>query len=125
MDDIAPGPGPGSLNLQKEPDMKRLTLVLGLAVLGLAGGAQASSFIGTTDAIGGSLGNSIEGTSDATSSIGNDKVVLVARDDPASFVAGGAHTLGVQRDAALQPIREQLPQLQATDMQLAEAILAL
>lgn len=125
MDDIAPGPGPGSLNLYKEPDMKRLTLVLGLAVLGLAGGAQASSFIGTTDAIGGSLVNSIEGTSDATSSIGNDKVVLDARDDAASFVASGGETRGVQLEAALQHIREQLPELQATDMQLAEAILAL
>lgn len=105
--------------------MKRLTLVLGLAVLGLAGGAQASSFIGTTDAIGGSLVNTIEGTSDATSSIGNDKVVLDARDDAASFVASGGETRGVQLEAALQHIREQLPELQATDMQLAEAILAL
>src|SRR5690554_7885819 len=82
--------------------MKRLTLVLGLAVLGLAGGAQASSFIGTTDAIGGSLVNSIEGTSDATSSIGNDKVVLDARDDAASFVASDGVTRGVQLEAALQ-----------------------
>src|SRR5690606_9410775 len=62
---------------------------------------------------------------DATSSIGNDKVVLDARDDAASFVASGGETRGVQLEAALQHIREQLPELQATDMQLAEAILAL
>src|SRR5690606_39842261 len=76
-------------------------------------------------AIGGSLVNSIEGTSDATSSIGNDKVVLDARDDAASFVASGGETRGVQLEAALQHIREQLPELPATDMQLAEGHLAL
>src|SRR5690606_41449837 len=69
--------------------------------------------------------NSIEGTSDATSSIGNDKVVLDARDDAASFVASGGETRGGQLGAGLQHIPEQLPELQATDMQLAEAILAL
>lgn len=105
--------------------MKRLSFFLCAAVLGLTGVAHASSFIGTTDAIGGSLVNSIEGTSDATSSVGNDKVVLDARDDAASFVASSGETRGVQLEAALRHIRTQLPELQATDMQLAEAILAL
>lgn len=105
--------------------MQRLPLLAAIALFSFAGAASASSFIGTTDAIGSSLVNTVEATSDATSSVGNNKIVLDARDDAASFVGSAGHLRGVQLEAALTHIREQLPALDATDMQLAEAILTL
>ncbi|MFA5679239.1 MAG: DUF2388 domain-containing protein [Pseudomonas sp.] len=105
--------------------MQRLALVVAAALFSFAGTASASSFIGTTDAVAGSLVNIIEATSDATSSIGDDKVVLDARDDAASFVASAGEVRGAYLEAALRHIRQQQPTIQASDMQLAEAILAL
>lgn len=102
--------------------MQRLSLIAAVAVLSFAGAASASSFIGTTDAIGGSLVNTVEGTSDATS--GNNKVILDARDDAASFVGSNGQIRGAYLESALSHIREQQPGLDASDMQLAEAILA-
>ncbi len=102
--------------------MQRLPLIAAIALLGFASAASASSFIGTTDAIGGSLVNTVEATSDATS--GNNKIILDARDDAASFVGSQGAIRGAYLEAALTHIREQQPALQASDMQLAEAILA-
>lgn len=101
--------------------MQRLPLLAAIALFGFAGGTSASSFIGTTDAIGGSLVNSVEATSDATS--GNNKIILDAQDDAASFVGSRGAIRGAYLEAALTHIREQQPELQASDMQLAEAIL--
>ncbi|SDS33532.1 conserverd hypothetical protein [Halopseudomonas sabulinigri] len=103
--------------------MKRLSLLAAVGVFALSGLASASSFIATTDTIGASLANSVEGTSDVSSG-GNDKVLLQAQDDAASFVASGGAIRGVRLEAALAHIRQQQPALSATDMQLAEAILA-
>ncbi len=103
--------------------MKRLSLLAAVGVFALSGLASASSFIATTDTIGASLANSVEGTSDVSSG-GNDKVLLQAQDDAASFVASGGAIRGVRLEAALAHIRQQRPALSATDMQLAEAILA-
>lgn len=105
--------------------MRLFTLFATAAMLVTAATSHASSFIGTTDAIGGSLVNTIEGTSDATSSIGNDKIVLDSREDAASFVASGGEIRGAHLQAALNHVRENMPGLQASDMELAEAILAL
>lgn len=102
--------------------MQRFSLFAAVALLSFAGATSASSFIGTTDAIGGSLVNTVEGTSDAIS--GNDKIILDARDDAASFVGSNGSIRGAYLEAALTHIREQQPELHATDMQLAEAILA-
>lgn len=75
----------------------------------------------TTDAIVGAVG----ATSDATSSSTSDyKIIKAARDDAASFVATQGAIRGVHLEAALPHIRTQQPALEATDMQLAEAILA-
>lgn len=101
--------------------MQRLPLLAAIALFSFAGAASASSFIGTTDAIGGSLVNSVEATSDATS--GNNKIILDAQDDAASFVGSRGAIRGAYLEAALTHIREQQPELQASDMQLAEAIL--
>lgn len=104
--------------------MSRLLLPLAALSLLLAGTASAGSFTGTIDAIGASLINTVEGTSDLTSSIGDDKVVLDARDDAARFVASNGEQRGAQLEAALGHIRSQAPALQASDYELAEAILA-
>ncbi|MGI3129698.1 DUF2388 domain-containing protein [Halopseudomonas pachastrellae] len=103
--------------------MKTLSVLAVAGLFAVAGGASASSFIGTTDTIGSSLANSVEGTSDASTG-GNNKVVLQARDDAASFVASNGAIRGVQLEAALQHLRAQQPGLEASDMQLAEDILA-
>ena len=55
-----------------------------------------------------------------------DKVVLQARDDAASFVASDGRIRGAQLEAALRLLREVNADAQrASDMQLAQAILAL
>lgn len=102
--------------------MQRVPLIAAVALLSFAGAASASSFIGTTDAVAGSLVNTIEGTSDATT--GSNKVILDARDDAASFVGSNGQIRGAYLESALSHIREQQPELTASDMQLAEAILA-
>ena len=79
----------------------------------------------TTDSLVSGLAASSEATSDISSSLGDDKVVLAARDDAASFVASQGSIRGVQLEAALLHIRQQAPQLQADDLQLAQAILSL
>jgi uncharacterized protein (TIGR02448 family) len=56
----------------------------------------------------------------------DNKVVLQARDDAASFVASDGRIRGVQLEAALRHLRERNADAKrATDMQLAQAILAL
>lgn len=82
--------------------------------------AFASSFAGTS-AGASSAGSS--GTSGSTS--GDDKVVLQARDDAASFVASDGRIRGAQLEAALRLLRERdAAAREASDMQLAQAILA-
>lgn len=95
------------------------------ALLTLASAASATSFVVTTDSLVSGLAASSEATSDISSSLGDDKVVLAARDDAASFVASQGSIRGVQLEAALLHIRQQAPQLQADDLQLAQAILSL
>ena len=79
--------------------MKRLSLLAAIGVFAFSGLASASSFVA-------------------------DKVLLQAQDDAASFVASGGSIRGVRLEAALAHIRQQQPALNASDMQLAEAILA-
>lgn len=94
-------------------------------LLALAGTASATSFVVTTDAVVGSLGATSEATSRVSSTFGDDKVVLAARDDAAAFVASQGSIRGVQLEAALQHMRQQAPGLPGDDMQLASAILSL
>jgi uncharacterized protein (TIGR02448 family) len=61
-----------------------------------------------------------------TTSPGNNKVVLQARDDAASFVASDGRIRGAQLEAALRYLRERNADARrASDMQLAQAILAM
>ena len=103
--------------------MSKALLILAATLL--ASTASASSFIATTDTLGASLANTVEGSSDLTSSIGDDKLVRDARDDAASFVASNGTQKGAQLEAALRHIRTQAPTLQASDLELARAILSL
>jgi len=102
------------------------TRLLGAAVLlALASTAQATSFVVTTDAVVGAVAASTDATSDVSSSFRDDKIVRAARDDAASFVASNGDIRGVKLESAFAHIRQQVPTLQATDAQLAQAILAI
>jgi uncharacterized protein (TIGR02448 family) len=100
--------------------MIRPTLLLALLACSSAP-AFAGSFAAT------SAGASSAGTSASSASTSpDDKVVLQARDDAASFVASSGRIRGAQLEAALRHMREHDALAQrATDMQLAQAILAL
>ena len=102
--------------------MIRLKLVSAILVFSIAAPAFAGSFAGTT------AGTSAAGTSESSGSTSGDdnKVVLQARDDAASFVASDGRIRGAQLEAALHYLREKNADAQrASDMQLAQAILAL
>ena len=105
--------------------MKRSALLLFLALAAAAPVALASSFAGTS--AGTSAGGSSASSNASSDSSGNDdKVVLAARDDAATFVASAGAIRGAQLEAALRHLRECDPQAQqASDLELAEAILAL
>ncbi|MFJ7313821.1 DUF2388 domain-containing protein [Pseudomonas sp. NPDC098747] len=105
--------------------MTRLRMLSAAALLAVAANASATSFIVTTDSIVGALKASSDATSDVTSSFRDDKIVLAARDDAASFVATHGDIRGVKLESALDHIRQQAPQLEATDAQLAQAILTI
>lgn len=100
------------------PIARALALASVLAVA--AAPAAASSFAGS------SAGSSAAGSSASSGSTsGDDKVVHLARDDAASFVASDGAIRGVMLEAALHHLRERHPDLRArNDMQLAQAILA-
>lgn len=95
---------------------------LAALALGISLQAGATSFVVTTDGI----VNTVDGTSDVTSSsFGDDKVVREAKDDAASFVASAGAIRGAHLEAAFLHIRSQQPTLQMDDMQLAQAILVI
>lgn len=98
--------------------MSRLLLACTLIVL--SSSAFAGSFGGTTG------GASAAGSSASSgSSSGNDKVVVQAREDAASFVATDGRIRGVQLEAALRHLRASSESARAaSDLQLAQAILA-
>ena len=98
--------------------MRRTLLAAALVACVLP--AFASSFGGTT---GGASSAGSSASSDSSS--GDDKVVLQARDDAASFVASEGRIRGAQLEAALRVLRERHPGMRrASDMQLAQVILA-
>lgn len=99
--------------------MMRLTLIFALLAC-----AIAPAFAGQTTA---GISASTVGTSASSKTITpDDKVVLQAKDDAASFVASDGRIRGVQLEAALRHLRERNTAAQrASDMQLAQAILAL
>ncbi|QXI38627.1 DUF2388 domain-containing protein [Pseudomonas xantholysinigenes] len=105
--------------------MSRYHLFGAALLLSLAGAANATSFVVTTDAVVGAVAASTDATSDISSSFRDDKIVQAARDDAASFVGSEGAIRGAKLESAFVHIRQQLPALQASDAQLARAILAL
>jgi uncharacterized protein (TIGR02448 family) len=101
--------------------MNRLTLICALLACSVAGPAFASGTTGGSSAA--TVGSS---ASSKTTTPDDDKVVRQARDDAASFVATDGRMRGAQLEAALRFLREKYSTAQrASDMQLAQAILAL
>jgi len=99
--------------------MIRLTLTCALLACSVGTAFAAASTAGTSA---GAVGTSA--SSKTTSP--DDKVVLQARDDAASFVASDGRIRGAQLEAALRHLREaSAGARRASDMQLAQAILAL
>ncbi len=106
--------------------MYRSSLCAAVALALFAGSAQAQTLVATSNIIIRALDRSLDFTSDTTTSIRDSKVVLAARDDAASFVASQGAIRGAQLEAALDEIRNRLPEAQGvSDLALAEAILAL
>lgn len=91
------------------------------AALACSLSAHAGSFAGS------SAGASSAGSSNSSGSTsGDDKVVLQARDDAASFVASDGRIRGAQLEAALRHLRQRDADARhAGDMELAQAILVL
>ena len=104
--------------------MRRPLIAAVLGLFLLADIAQAQTLVATSNIIVRAFGRTIDFTSDTTTSIRDSKVVREAHDDAASFVASNGAIRGAQLEAALLQIREHAPQLQASDAQLAEAILS-
>ena len=105
--------------------MSRLRLLGAAVLLTAAASAHASSFVVTTDAMVRTVDTSTNATSDVSSSFRDDKIVREARDDAASFVGSAGEIRGARLESALVHIRQLAPQLQASDAQLAQAILAI
>jgi uncharacterized protein (TIGR02448 family) len=85
----------------------------------------AASFAATTAGAGTSA-TSKGGSASSNSSSGNSKVVKQARDDAASFVASDGRIRSARLEAALLHLRHHSPDARdASDLQLAQAILAL
>ncbi|MCG8292712.1 MULTISPECIES: DUF2388 domain-containing protein [Pseudomonas] len=105
--------------------MSRNHLFGAALLLAFAGAANATSFVVTTDAVVGAVAATTDATSDISSSFRDDKIVQAARDDAASFVGSEGAIRGAKLESAFVHIRQQLPELQASDAQLARAILAL
>jgi len=107
--------------------MRNLLPTLLIATLSMgAFTAQAQTLVATSNIIIRALDRSFDFTSDTTTSIRDMKVVRAARDDAASFVASAGDIRGVELEAAFATLRERLPEARnASDQQLAEAILAL
>ncbi len=105
--------------------MRRSLIAATLALLA-AGSAQAQTLVATSNIVIRALERSFDFTSDTTTSVRDMKVVQAARDDAASFVASEGSIRGAQLEAALQVVRERVPEArQASDAELAQALLAL
>src|SRR3546814_10822972 len=81
LSDALPTPITGS------GSMTHLRLLAVAALFGLSTAASASTFYTISDAVSESVGSISDGTSGTSGSFSEDKVVLAARDDAASFVA--------------------------------------
>ncbi|MGV8942020.1 MAG: DUF2388 domain-containing protein [Lysobacter sp.] len=106
--------------------MNHSRLLCAVLLLALSSVATASSFYTTSEAVTGALKGTSNGTSATSGSFSDNKIVLAARDDAASYVASDGAIRGVYLEAAIVLLRTELPEVQAaSDLDLARAILAL
>lgn len=97
--------------------MRRVVLVLSVAALLPAGYSMAG-----VDA--GDVATSAGVSASLYSTFKKDKkMVAPSQDDASSFIASGGAIRGAYLEAALKQIRQEHPGLQASDQDLAEAIL--
>ncbi|AVO61886.1 DUF2388 domain-containing protein [Pseudomonas sp. 22526] len=98
--------------------MRLKTAVATLALLSLpVGSAMADSFWRNILSTGATTASTYLTSKD-------HKLVVAAQDDASSFVASEGNIRGPYLEAAMQKVRADNPGLQATDMELANAILA-
>ncbi|CAD5105835.1 DUF2388 domain-containing protein [Zestomonas carbonaria] len=94
--------------------------ILGIAALCLA----ALSAPATADSFWRDVISSGMTTASTYLTFKDDKLILPARDDASAFVASGGQIRGPHLEAALRQLREDNPGLEASDEELAQAILA-
>jgi uncharacterized protein (TIGR02448 family) len=107
--------------------MKWMSIYTAFFCIGFSDYAGATSIAATLDAIGRSIEGSSQATSDVSSSgssSNDNKVVSAARDDAAAFVATNGAIRAARLEQALLSLRELAANQRATDLQLAQAILA-
>jgi uncharacterized protein (TIGR02448 family) len=98
--------------------MRLKLAVATLALLSLpVGSAMADSFWRNVISSGATTGSTYLTFKD-------HKLIIAAQDDAGSFVASDGSIRGPYLEAAMQKVRADNPGLQATDMELANAILA-
>ncbi|MCK9798634.1 ribonucleotide reductase [Pseudomonas chlororaphis] len=98
--------------------MRLKIAVATLALLSLpVGSAMADSFWRNVISSGATTGSTYLTFKD-------HKLIVAAQDDAGSFVASEGSIRGPYLEAAMQKVRAENPGLQATDMELANAILA-
>ncbi|ROL65642.1 hypothetical protein BLX41_25145 [Pseudomonas protegens] len=105
------------------PSKTRLACVLCACLL--ADVVQASALVISTDISMSLTLSSTEGSSKASSSFKDNKLVLAAKTDAAAFVASAGEIRGARLEAALLHIRQVLGAPRYTDLELASSILAL
>jgi len=93
---------------------------LAMVFIGAILATPVMAFESTTDVV----VRSLYASQQVTSSLSNNKIVREAQGDAASFVASNGAIRGAHIEAAFQEIRRVYPALNATDLELAEAILA-
>jgi uncharacterized protein (TIGR02448 family) len=105
------------LSLSEVAVMRHLLLVTSLVLCLPVGSAMAdveAKDVATSAGVSASLYSTFK----------DDKIVIPARDDASSFVASGGTIRGVYLESMLKEIRQNHPDLQASDEDLAKAILA-
>ena len=96
--------------------MRRLLLVPALALCLPFGSAMAgvdAKDVATSAGVSASLYSTFK----------DDKRIIPARDEASSFVASGGEIRGVYLESVLQRVRQENPGLQASDEEIARAIL--
>lgn len=98
--------------------MNRKTAVLALALAAASAGPALADDDLWRDLISSGLT-----TASTYMTFKDDKLIVAAQDDASSFIASDGQIRGPYLEAALQQMRQEQPQLQASDMELATAIL--